>query len=258
MKLIQEAHQHVMFENCYNLQTVIIPDDARIILDCVFYNCEKLQSIVLPRHMHRIGNSAFHGCPKLTSIDIPASVTSIGGGAFSGCSNLGSLIIPDTVTNMGGFAINECKRLRVLRLPPHKHGNVDAEYGVSVVSVDTCPNLVLMALPVQEDLLIKVPRSIFYKTRLSTTQFELFCHDAPTTSTESRDVKSTELLKWLPYTNLAFQTSRYISHLDNKHVPNSYHRWILNCLLCFHRYKDVSLCVELYYVILQYIQLFYS
>ena len=71
-----------------------------------FYNCYDLNSVTIPNSVTSIGYNAFHGCSGLTSVTIPANVTSIGGNAFSGCSSLTSVTIPNSVTSIGSGAFS--------------------------------------------------------------------------------------------------------------------------------------------------------
>ena len=57
----------------------------------VFLNCKNLSSIIIPESVKSILSGAFGNCSSLTSITIPASVTSIESDAFSGCSGLTSV-----------------------------------------------------------------------------------------------------------------------------------------------------------------------
>ena len=57
----------------------------------VFLNCKNLSSIIIPESVKSILSGAFGNCSSLTSITIPASVTSIESDAFLGCSGLTSV-----------------------------------------------------------------------------------------------------------------------------------------------------------------------
>lgn len=53
-----------------------------------FENCADVQEIVIPEGVREIGLSAFVNCDNLRSMVIPESVSSIGRNAFSGCNQL--------------------------------------------------------------------------------------------------------------------------------------------------------------------------
>ena len=94
------------FYNCYDLNSVTIPNSVTSIGGNAFYGCSGLTSVTIPASVTSIGYNAFHGCSGLTSVTIPANVTSIGGNAFSGCSSLTSVTIPNSVTSIGSSAFS--------------------------------------------------------------------------------------------------------------------------------------------------------
>ena len=94
------------FYNCYDLNSVTIPNSVTSIGANAFYGCSGLTSVTFPASVTSIGYNAFHGCSGLTSVTIPANVTSIGGNAFSGCSSLTSVTIPNSVTSIGSGAFS--------------------------------------------------------------------------------------------------------------------------------------------------------
>ena len=51
----------------------------------IFQNCYGITSITIPNSVTNIGSYAFSNCHSLASITIPNSVTSIGSNAFSAC-----------------------------------------------------------------------------------------------------------------------------------------------------------------------------
>ena len=63
------------------------------IADGAFNECTNLESVILPSRVERIGNWAFTTCSSLNTITIPASVTNIGAGAFAGCNNMISMTV---------------------------------------------------------------------------------------------------------------------------------------------------------------------
>ena len=76
-------------------------DLSEAICSADFNNCINLQSIILPKNLTKIEDFAFRGCKNLTSITIPSSVTAIGetnswnSYPFYGCSNIKNVYITD-------------------------------------------------------------------------------------------------------------------------------------------------------------------
>lgn len=82
-----------------------------------FEDCKDLEGIVLPNSIESIGKCAFCGCTSLTSIDIPNGVSFIGNWAFSGCTNLENVSIPNSVLTIGTCAFENCKKFTSLTIP---------------------------------------------------------------------------------------------------------------------------------------------
>ena len=106
-----------MFNECGNLQDIVLPVGVTSIEYGVFAGCSSLTSIDIPEGVTSIGNQAFHGCSSLTSIDIPEGVTSIEGAAFRNCSSLTSIDIPEGVTSIGAQAFWGCSSLTSIDIP---------------------------------------------------------------------------------------------------------------------------------------------
>ena len=64
---------------------------------CCFY----LETIIIPDNIKIINNGAFQHCVCLKNINIPEGLTAIGTYAFENCLNLESFVMPDTVTSLG-------------------------------------------------------------------------------------------------------------------------------------------------------------
>ena len=81
-----------VFNECINLQEVIIPGTVSTIPYAAFENCITLTSVVLHPGVATIDRYAFNNCRNLTTVSIPLSVTSIKRYAFSGCGSLTKIL----------------------------------------------------------------------------------------------------------------------------------------------------------------------
>ena len=63
-------------------ETVILPNELKIIGMGAFFDCRKLSKINIPDGVEKIGEYAFYKCRFLKSIELPASVTEVGVNAF--------------------------------------------------------------------------------------------------------------------------------------------------------------------------------
>lgn len=108
LKIIEDR----AFKNCKSLKTFTLSDSIISIGNEAFDYCEELESVVIGKNLKSIGSNAFTGCKSLKSLKIPDSVVSIGYGAFSGCNNLTDLNIPNGVEFIDDFAFDSCGSLR--------------------------------------------------------------------------------------------------------------------------------------------------
>lgn len=92
------------FENCKNLESIVLSKRLKEIYRGAFHNCTKLKSIVLPNTIKKIGISAFEGCSSLSSVTLGTGLREIGIWAFNNCPSLKSITIPANVTYIGAKA----------------------------------------------------------------------------------------------------------------------------------------------------------
>ena len=105
------------FNQCYDLISIVIPDNVLWIEEYAFNDCTSLMEIAIPDQVTWIGTRAFSGCSSLTEIVIPNNVTSIENSAFSGCSSLASVTMGSSVTSIGSSAFYGCKNLIEIVIP---------------------------------------------------------------------------------------------------------------------------------------------
>ena len=63
-------------------ETVVLPNELKIIGMGAFFDCRKLSKINIPDGVEKIGEYAFYKCRFLKSIELPASVSEVGANAF--------------------------------------------------------------------------------------------------------------------------------------------------------------------------------
>ena len=140
------------FQECYNLQTLVLPAQLtaipyKAVADCqllqsitipatvteidnsAFENCRSIRSIVFGSEtapagagqyapaangsaLWRIGNWAFYNCHELQHLDIPEGVTEIGDGAFYGCVYLEDMVLPSSVQEIGDNTFALCAKVQ--------------------------------------------------------------------------------------------------------------------------------------------------
>jgi hypothetical protein len=135
-----ETLGYAVFQECYDLASIIIPDSITYLGIATFNLCESLTEVILPDTITTIDDQVFGGCIGIESITIPDSVTSIGAGtfgytsiteitlpvgiisigadAFTGCP-LTTITIPDDVTAISDFTFRYCDALVSIVLPPN-------------------------------------------------------------------------------------------------------------------------------------------
>lgn len=93
-----------------------IPEGIETIKCNAFENCCDIEGVVIPSSVNEIEQNAFSGCGALRSIELPSSLESIGKSVFRGCKSLESVRIPDLVTIIDDFAFQNCDNLREVTL----------------------------------------------------------------------------------------------------------------------------------------------
>lgn len=79
------------FNNCYQLNSVVLPSTIQTIGNYAFYTCYKLEHINFPSSVTKLGNYCF-GSVGLKTVYVPKTITSIGNSVFSG-SYLVSIVV---------------------------------------------------------------------------------------------------------------------------------------------------------------------
>lgn len=110
------------FENCSNLNLLVIPDCVTTVGNRAFYECKNLTSVTLGSGVKTVGELAFSWCIQLNSVlfneaeNAGVEIT-FGDGAFSYCINLKSIELPNGVAKVGNNQFFACHNLVSIAIP---------------------------------------------------------------------------------------------------------------------------------------------
>lgn len=144
------------YKGCYNLQSLILPQNLTYISYMAVAGCKNLKAVDIPasvveieqsafedcrsmeeltfggkkpnskpgRHfaaaeksqLRRIGNWAFYNAHELQHLEIPEGVEEIGDAAFYGCTYLEDLVLPSTVQAIGDNCFALCSKLQQITI----------------------------------------------------------------------------------------------------------------------------------------------
>ena len=97
-----------VFQHCYSLKNVVIPQGVTTIYSGFANSCCSLTSVVIPRGVTRTYGNDFKDCYSLADVVIPQGFTNIGSNMFSGWYSLKNIVIPNSVTNISAYAFQNC------------------------------------------------------------------------------------------------------------------------------------------------------
>ena len=107
-----------VFESCYSLKSIVVPDDMYLIGSNAFKACYSLQTVSLPRNINLfIYDQVFHSCSALKSIVLPDNTYNLGNYVFCNCYSLEKIYLPDGLYNIGMYAFYYCYSLLEITLP---------------------------------------------------------------------------------------------------------------------------------------------
>ena len=105
------------FNNCTDLETVVLPDTVQLIDNMAFFKCSSLKTITLPEGVVMLGRSCFGGCISLESIDLPESLEIVDEFVFLQCEKLQELCFGSNLKEVGPNAFYSCASLEKVTLP---------------------------------------------------------------------------------------------------------------------------------------------
>ena len=111
-----ELLERSAFNQCSNLQHVMLPDQITVIDDFAFLQCESLKEIQFPAKLEKIGVYGFNECHSLTTVSFPRSLKSISDDAFGACRNLTSVKFDDSSVTLGPWCFTSCPKLNDVTL----------------------------------------------------------------------------------------------------------------------------------------------
>lgn len=121
------------FQNCENLETIILGENLTHLHRSMFQNCKKLKNIDISHITSLSGNSTgssvFENCESLKHITFSNALTKIPAFAFRNCYSLEEVTIPKNIIEIGGWAFHNCKamtKVTILATAPPTLGNADA------------------------------------------------------------------------------------------------------------------------------------
>lgn len=128
------------FVDCTALETVILPENLKIIKTKTFQGCTSLKAIEIHDSVTEIGSGAFRECSALEKVTLGNNVTLIESKAFNKCVSLVSIVIPDSVTVLENRVFEDCSALK----------NVTFGTGIESIgesSFENCVSLTKVELP---------------------------------------------------------------------------------------------------------------
>ena len=102
---------------CYALKSLTIPSNVTSLSESIVYGDHALKNISIPSGITTIGPSAFYNCYMLQSITIPNGIASIGDSTFYGCYAMKNVVLPNTVRTIGASAFYNCAALESITMP---------------------------------------------------------------------------------------------------------------------------------------------
>ena len=99
------------FSNCWELESIEIPDSVTDLQTGAFRGCESLSYVKLPLNITALNSHMFQYCKNLNNIELPNKITEIYGQAFQDCANLTNIVLPNSLTSIREEAFLNCNNL---------------------------------------------------------------------------------------------------------------------------------------------------
>lgn len=107
------------FNQCYDLNTLIIGSGVRTIGEKAFNDCKSLETIEFQKGTTTLdfASGVFAGNESLKHVVFPEGLKNIGDGMFNQCHNLMSVRLPNSLEYIGANAFEECTSMSYLTIP---------------------------------------------------------------------------------------------------------------------------------------------
>lgn len=128
------------FEDCTNLERILLPSTLKVIEKNAFRGCSSLGSMNILPNLTLIEQGAFCNCSSLTNINIPESSIIIKSSTFQGCSSLIDIKLPPNLTSIEQKAFYGCSSLTSINLPPNL-------ISIEAYAFSDCTNLASIDFP---------------------------------------------------------------------------------------------------------------
>jgi len=106
-----------VFNSCYSLKTITLPDTVKSVGTYLFQDCYSLTSVIIPRSMDISSGNMFYTAYNLNTISMPPTVELIGTSVFYNCYNLEHVTIPKDCFLNNNYAFYNCYKLKKLFIP---------------------------------------------------------------------------------------------------------------------------------------------
>ncbi|MDO4274676.1 MAG: leucine-rich repeat protein [Eubacteriales bacterium] len=117
LKAVQFSSATPLFDDMVfaytGIETVNWPQSISVIPSGIFNSCYDLREVTIPEGVVKIDRAAFSYCTSLKEVSIPESMTDIGDENFWECSSLAKISIPKSVTYFGNDVFYNCRKLTV-------------------------------------------------------------------------------------------------------------------------------------------------
>ncbi|MCD7956726.1 MAG: leucine-rich repeat protein [Lachnospiraceae bacterium] len=114
---IQVKLGHSLYWGNREIRDLILPASLKELNIGEFQNCVNLEQVLLPKYLQKIPSEAFRECSSLKEIVIPGNVTVINHGAFRDCVSLAKVVLPEQLKKVDAHVFEGCRSLQEIHLP---------------------------------------------------------------------------------------------------------------------------------------------